>query len=205
MKTIYALVDPRTEQVRYVGATVDPQRRLREHLGRRCESTYCSRWIQELAAEGLKPCFWVLQIAGDEWQIVECQWIKAFRDLGAPLTNITDGGEGTSPGSTKSPETRAKMSIAATRWQTGRTCSPEHRASMSAERRHRLEDPGYRAQIEAQARAMSSLGGKAGKGKPKSVEHNAKVSASKMGVKLSSEHRAAISAGLRSRREKMEV
>lgn len=41
----------------------------------------------------------------------------------------------------KSQETRSKMSVAATRWQTGRKLSPETRAKMSAshKKRHALE------------------------------------------------------------------
>lgn len=170
MKFIYALIDPRTGDVRYVGATTDVQRRLREHL-RRKEFRYCSRWIQSLLAEGLTPCVWVLEVVGDGWQRAERRWIEMFRGLGMAECNIADGGEGTSPGSTKSAETRAKISAAATRWQTGRDLSADHRATMSVAQRKRYEDPGQRALQATNLASVAAAGGRAGKGKPKSPEH----------------------------------
>jgi Ni/Co efflux regulator RcnB len=144
VKTIYALIDPRTSDVRYIGATTDVQRRLREHL-RREEARHCSRWIRSLLASGLSPHVWVFEVVGDGWQAAERRWIQTFRDLEMATCNIADGGEGTSPGSTKSAETRAKMSAAATRWQTGRKLSAEQREKMSVAQLKRYEDPDQRA------------------------------------------------------------
>src|SRR5262245_22184632 len=63
--TIYALRDPRTQEVRYVGKTVNPRGRLKVHLhhARRGTSWHVSRWIRELFAEGLLPQWEVLEIA----------------------------------------------------------------------------------------------------------------------------------------------
>jgi hypothetical protein len=170
VKTIYALIDPRTGNVRYVGATTNVQRRLQEHL-RRKEFRHCSRWVQSLLAEGSAPCVWILEVAGDGWQVAERRWIETFRELGMAECNIADGGEGTSPGSTKSPETRAKMSVAATRWQTGRRLSDDQRATMSAAQKKRYEDPDQRVLQATNLASVSAAGGRAGKGKPKSPEH----------------------------------
>lgn len=57
MSTIYVLVDPRTDQVRYVGRTTDLLLRLAQH----CQTVRSLRpsrkelWIEELRQEGLKP------------------------------------------------------------------------------------------------------------------------------------------------------
>jgi hypothetical protein len=102
-----------------------------------------------------------------------------FRDLGMATCNIADGGEGTSPGSTKSAETRAKMSAAATRWQTGRRLSAEQREGMSAAQLKRYEDPSQRALQAVNLASVCASGGRAGKGKPKSPEHVEKIKQSR--------------------------
>jgi hypothetical protein len=178
VKTIYALIDPRTSDVRYIGATTDVQRRLQEHL-RREEARHCSRWIRSLLASGLSPRVWVFEVVGDGWQAAERRWIQTFRDLGMATCNIADGGEGTSPGSTKLAETRAKMSVAATRWQTGRKLPAEQRERMSTAQLKRYEDPNQRAFQAENLASVCASGGRAGKGKPKSPEHVEKIKQSR--------------------------
>lgn len=158
-KTIYALVDPRTGDVRYVGASVDLKRRVREHMHRskRLDS-HSARWIRQLLDEGFRPGVWQLAVIEGEWQEVERRWINIFRGL-FDLTNIMDGGEGASAGVPKSPETRRKMSEAATRWQTGRKIGSAHRASMSVERKRRYEDSAYRERQADILRGVASSGG----------------------------------------------
>jgi len=53
--------------------------------------------------------------------------ISCFRDIGQPLCNLTDGGDGPS-GFKHSAETRAKIS----RIQIGKKLTPEHRAKVGA-------------------------------------------------------------------------
>jgi hypothetical protein len=127
-KTIYALIDPRTGDVRYVGASVDLHRRVGEHLCRskRLES-YSARWIRQLLDEGLRPCVWQFAVADDGWEEVECYWINVFRGL-FDLTNIMDGGQGASAGVPKPLSTRLKMTEAA----TGRVLDAATRAKIGA-------------------------------------------------------------------------
>lgn len=92
---IYALIDPRDKQVRYVGKTVNLKKRLREHIRRSSEAhTHCQCWIRGLVKLGLKPKMRVLDIATEAtWEAREIHWIKVCRDRGCRLTNITDGGQ----------------------------------------------------------------------------------------------------------------
>ena len=55
---IYGLVDPRTEEVRYIGKTVHGMTRIYEHLrpsAMRTENTHKSKWLTQLSCLGLVP------------------------------------------------------------------------------------------------------------------------------------------------------
>jgi hypothetical protein len=66
--TIYALVDPRDGRVRYVGASTDPSRRLREHLRtarrhlRNGSEFPVYGWLGELLSAGLRPELRTLEV-----------------------------------------------------------------------------------------------------------------------------------------------
>ena len=51
---IYALIDPRDQRVRYVGQSVDPERRLAHHLTR-YTSIRVWTWTSKLRKLGLRP------------------------------------------------------------------------------------------------------------------------------------------------------
>lgn len=95
---IYALVDPRTDGVRYVGKTIELKRRMRRHrnIGRsENPSLYRDRWIQSLMDDGLDFIVWVLEICDDNsWAESEKKWIAFFKDEGCRLTNLAEGGTG---------------------------------------------------------------------------------------------------------------
>jgi len=147
---IYALRDPRTKRVRYVGWTVDLARRVRVHLSRsRTEVTYKGHWLAELVSMGLEPIAEVVERGAGDWSDAERRWVKHFRDLGEPLTNSTDGGDGTL-GFIPTAETRMRMSrahlgrrqrpesVEKTRAALlGRKQSPDHLAALSAVRKGR--------------------------------------------------------------------
>jgi hypothetical protein len=90
---IYALTDPRTGIVRYIGASKNPQKRLQQHL---CNNDGASSilkedWINELKKSQLKPLLIILEeIKSIDQKESETKWILFYRDK-VKLTNITDG------------------------------------------------------------------------------------------------------------------
>lgn len=92
---IYKLVDPRDSLVRYVGKTNNLKRRLWQHYYDNKEAkTPKRKWIKELLELGLEPVLDICERVESAWQEREKFWIKYYKDLGHPLTNISDGGFG---------------------------------------------------------------------------------------------------------------
>ena len=92
---IYALIDPNTAKIRYIGKSVRPKERLKNQMNE-VSNCHRSHWLQSLKSLGLVPHQVILQELEDDadWQSVEIDWIKRGRDLGWSLTNNTDGGDG---------------------------------------------------------------------------------------------------------------
>ena len=104
---IYALLDPVTQQVRYIGKTI----RLKERLANQCNErsrTHRCYWIQGLLAQGLKPEQVILETLpdGSEWEWREMFWIAKGRQLQWPLVNATSGGDGVK---NLAPESRQRI------------------------------------------------------------------------------------------------
>jgi hypothetical protein len=90
MWTIYALVDPRTSQIRYVGQTLNhPEIRLDGHLHKKDENKAKRAWIDELRRLSLKPTAVVLEYVPTlrEAIIVEAEWIRRGKESGWQLLN----------------------------------------------------------------------------------------------------------------------
>ena len=105
---IYALLDPDTKEAHYIGATEDPERRLREHMfPTLAKSKERARWIMGLISQEKEPLMVVLEESSEEsWQECEEEWIQKYREMGAPLKNVRSGGEG---GASESVKYRAKF------------------------------------------------------------------------------------------------
>ena len=99
---IYALIDPVTLQVRYVGQTHKPvEVRCAEHLamakkkkkdGHYKDPSHRASWMRKSKFKFYKMTLETLPV--DQLDKAEIKWIKFYRDRGYPLTNMTDGGEG---------------------------------------------------------------------------------------------------------------
>jgi hypothetical protein len=224
---IYALVDPRTGEDRYVGKTSKALAvRLREHLGdarrRKFESLPRFRWINALALDGLAPLIRCLDTCGDEWQPVEMLWIKRLRAAGATLLNCTDGGEGIT-GCKLSEQTRQRISESAVKrykdpvrraelmamGEKAKTASS--RAKLSASLRSTFSKPEVRARLSAAQIIASQNPEKlaklsaAMKGRVFSESHCAKLSAAAQSREVSQEARAAMSAARLGRKHSEET
>lgn len=108
---IYTLSHPITNEVRYVGKTINLKERLQGHLEDK-GPTYKRKWISKLKREGLIPVIEVLEeFQGEhisEWQQAERFWIETLRFYGCRLTNACAGGI---DGNRYPPEVRLKMSL----------------------------------------------------------------------------------------------
>lgn len=97
MTFIYALADPETDEIRYVGKADDVNQRFWAHLreAKSGKQSHKCNWIRKLLANDDQPMVCVLeQVDAMEWQKAEIYYIKQFKDMGANLTNLADGGEG---------------------------------------------------------------------------------------------------------------
>lgn len=128
--TIYALRDPRTKEIRYVGKTIDVESRIRSHRWEKQSSklhTYKINWLRTLKSE---PIFDVLQqVPYSKWEKAERYWIAKLRKKGCRLTNFADGGQ-TSPveGKGHTEASKQKMRQSALK---NKACPPS-RKGMSA-------------------------------------------------------------------------
>jgi DNA-binding transcriptional ArsR family regulator len=198
---IYALTDPHTDEVRYIGQTTKTDWRAycERHFKkatRGChQGRYVSSWLRTLDRQpGIHlVCECASKVELDE---AEDYYIKRCWRFGFRLTNSKGGG---SKSGKHSPEARAKMGdtnrgrkhTAETRRhmreaRLGKTLSDETRARISAALRGRKLSVEHCAKISALHR-----------GKKLSAETRAKLSAAHRGKPLSPEHRAAIGEGKR--------
>ncbi len=111
MEFIYVLIDPISEEIRYVGWTSKSLRsRYYNHIHNSRGKNYKDRWVRKLKRAGLRPRMTLLQSLPNGLGLdAECYWVAYFRSLGCPLTNSTDGGEGLT-GYRFTQEARVKMS-----------------------------------------------------------------------------------------------
>jgi len=91
---IYALCEPKTRKIRYIGKADDPPTRLRKHWTRSSRAkTHLGNWLRSL--DGVQPNQVILaEVLSSEWETEERRYIAAARAIGFPLVNGTDGGDG---------------------------------------------------------------------------------------------------------------
>lgn len=171
---IYALCEPETGKIRYVGKANNPKRRFRRHLRETIgQETHTGRWIKLLASNGEKPELEILdEVPDSQWSFWEREYIRVFRALGMNLTNISEGG-GQVPAlrGEHHPNFGKKESAEATEKRIskirGKTHTEESKANMSAGALGRVLTPEHCANI-----------GKAQKGRVASEETRARMSTS---------------------------
>ncbi len=145
---IYALVDPITERVRYIGKSDNPKKRMNSHLTDTRYSKHKVNWIQKLKRQGLVPLLLIIEeVDVSLWKERERYWIAFYRQQQLDLINETDGGEGMN-GWEITPETRAKRSKAL----TGKKRTPEQIATLVERARERAINPVWRAKVSENAR-----------------------------------------------------
>lgn len=104
---IYGLIDPRNNNIFYIGYTGNLSKRFRTHLNvngkRREKNLYKDNIIRKILECGLKPEINVLETCDKrfndelnmyEHERIEIEYIKKYRESGIKLTNLTTGGDG---------------------------------------------------------------------------------------------------------------
>jgi len=89
---VYALADPRTLDICYIGISVDPEWRLAGHLykSKRGQRTPKNDWMRELLSENLIPKVIVLEqgLWRERALKAERRWIVKGLEEGWPLLNV---------------------------------------------------------------------------------------------------------------------
>lgn len=90
MHSVYALCDPRTGDIRYIGQTIDIHKRYAQHLLYSSEGAK-KVWLDELKSAQLLPTITVLEsnISDDQISEREMYWIAYYLERSCDLTNIT--------------------------------------------------------------------------------------------------------------------
>lgn len=85
---IYALVDPRNDEIRYVGQSLAIHQRFSEHTGVNAGQVKAI-WLKKLQSVGLRPKLMVFESALTLQTAVEAEryWINYCRTQGANLLN----------------------------------------------------------------------------------------------------------------------
>lgn len=183
---IYGLVDPRNNQLRYVGKAKNPKQRLIYHLSvvrnkikNNKRMTYKDNWIKVLLRNNLIPTIRILDICQEnEWEEKEIFWIEKELQAGSNLANTSMGGEG-GPSGKRHPfygggdkftdEHRRHMSISA------RNKPPITEETREKMRKVYFSHPpiskGKKRSVEFKRRVSETL-----KSKPKTETHNKKNS-----------------------------
>lgn len=190
---IYALTDPETGYVKYVGKTDRPAKRLKNHLNPSALAIKCRRtsWLRGLMNKGLMPGMLILEVVPVEaWRDRECYWIAFYRALGAGLVNTAEGGSGGVRPEWVTDEMRANMSAAKVgikrsaesvrkqaEAQRGRKRNPETVAKMSA------ANKGKKPSAQCEAARLKAI-----TGKKASEETRKKMSAASKGNDRAKKH-----------------
>lgn len=91
---IYALKDPDTKEVRYIGETCNMAHRYAGHLGKSDGTDKC-KWIQCLKSNGKLPVMDVVEVTTrDKKREREEYWIAYFKGAGFSLLNSENWGGG---------------------------------------------------------------------------------------------------------------
>ena len=172
---VYCLIDPRSEEIRYIGKTVATlPTRLSQHIYAARNNKWRSHvnsWIKSLLKIGERPMIEALTAVSDKLILgkEEIRLIAYHRKRGVRLTNLTDGGDG-APGRILSSKSIEKM------------------------RRSHLGQPGYWAgkkrPVETGRKISASNKGRKvwNKGIPMSEEQRTKVSANRKGKGLGNQN-----------------
>jgi predicted GIY-YIG superfamily endonuclease len=89
---IYALHCPKSDEIRYIGKSKNPEKRLKEHIGGK-KKYPVSLWSISLLKQGLCPKMTIIsEVDEKDWESEEIKQIQLHKDMGCNLLNIALGG-----------------------------------------------------------------------------------------------------------------
>lgn len=88
MSSVYALGDPRTKEIYYIGIAQDVYRRYAQHISQPHRNEQKNAWMEDLKEAGIVPTLLILETDPDNIYDRERYWIQHYLNLGMPLTNI---------------------------------------------------------------------------------------------------------------------
>lgn len=156
--SVYCLVDPTDDRIRYVGYSRDPEKRYIQHVLQSFQCrTHKETWINSLLQRGVYPTFVVRCIveSADEAKRIEIALIALLKQRGVDLTNTTSGGDGgaTMTGKKFSAETCAKIGAA----HKGKRLSVKQRLQISEANRNRSTETHEKMRASAKNRQRHPL------------------------------------------------
>lgn len=132
---IYALCEPDTGEIRYIGKSDHPIKRLQDHLAKSRHNTHRVCWIKGLKNRGMVPTLKILdEVPIIFWPQLEVAYIEFYKEQGCDLVNGTLGGDGLRA----TEEIKEKLSKAKSGPKHhffGKKFSPEHREKIAAAHR----------------------------------------------------------------------
>lgn len=201
---VYGLIDPTTDELRYVGKTFDLSKRLRRHYSdaRIRPRTHVNHWIASLFRDNLHPRCIIIESRHSAYSnaaLAEIDWIRILRQ-DCRLTNRTDGGDGCL-GVVRAPiseETRRRLSVS----HIGYKQSHEHIAKRAAKLRGVPLKPNPNRTWTIERRQLMSA---MKKRQVISQEHRQKISKANLGRKRSPEVIEKTAKALRGRKRSPEA
>src|SRR5437867_5067913 len=91
---IYALGDPTTDRVMYVGQSIDTDYRFRTHRTQIHSNRKLGEWLGDLKRHGFEPKQQILERCRSDTELdaAEKKWIRHYKALGQAELNISVGG-----------------------------------------------------------------------------------------------------------------
>lgn len=131
---IYGIIDPRTNQLRYVGKTkVRLDMRLASHF-RITNIDHRGNWFANMRKNNVQPDIFKIEEV-ENWREAERFWIAYFRSIGCKLVNKTFGGDGLSGANVTSFKLGQKA------WNKGKKYSVKTRKKISEAGKRRIHLP----------------------------------------------------------------
>lgn len=196
---VYAVIDPSSGDVRYVGKSSSGMLRPKRHFlpgALKAPKYPFGRWLKKMIESGERPEIRVLEELGEETDRravnsllndAEVRWIKTLREQGCNLLNLTNGGDGSvgqpsgMQGKRHSEETKERIRAS----RLGVPRSDETKAKIKNAFRGQKHSAAARAKMSEAATGHTRWAGR--KHSTESIE---KMRASHSGKKHSAETRA---------------